>query len=69
LLDNGFRYHGTKHVSGTTHTETTEEKPFKEVISTRFAEDYKRRPEDRELDSYERGLNSYWRRIRSKEIN
>jgi hypothetical protein len=47
LLDNGFSYHGTKHVSGTTHTYATEAEPFKEVISTRFAEGCKRRLEDR----------------------
>jgi hypothetical protein len=59
LLDNEFSYHGKKHVSGTTHTQTTEAEPFKGVISTRFAECYKRRPEDGELDSYETGLHSW----------
>jgi hypothetical protein len=69
LLDYRFRYHGTKQVPGITHTETTEAKPFKEVISARFAEGYKRRIEDGELDLYGRVLDSYYRRIRSKETN
>jgi hypothetical protein len=33
--------------------EIREAEPFKEVISTEFAERYKTRPDDRELDSYE----------------
>jgi hypothetical protein len=40
LLDNGFSYHGTKDVSGTTVAELSEA-----VISTRFAEGYKRKPD------------------------
>jgi hypothetical protein len=39
------------------------------VIPTWFMEGYKRRPEDRELDSYERGLDSYWRRINQQQGN
>jgi hypothetical protein len=42
LLNNGFSYNGIKHVSGTTFTLTTEAEPFKKVISTRFAEVYKK---------------------------
>jgi hypothetical protein len=36
-----------------------EAEPFEEVIPTRFAELYKMSPEVRELDSYEKGLDSY----------
>jgi hypothetical protein len=43
--------------------------PVKEVISTRFAEGHKRRPEDGELDSYETGLHSYWRRSSRQQGN
>jgi hypothetical protein len=39
------------------------------VISNWFMEGYKRRPEDRELDSYERGLDSYWTRINQQQGN
>jgi hypothetical protein len=43
LLDNGFGYNGSGHVPVTTCTWTTVLEPFKGVISTRFAEGYRRR--------------------------
>jgi hypothetical protein len=43
LLDNGFGYHGTKHVSDTTDTWWTVLEPLEEVISVRFSRSYKRR--------------------------
>jgi hypothetical protein len=69
IHDNRFGYHGMRGVPLTTRT-TTEAEHFKEVIPKRFAEDYRKGsslPEElklasykrRELDSYERGLDSY----------
>jgi hypothetical protein len=46
LLDNGFDYHGNRHVPMTKRTWTTVLEPFKGVISTRFAEGYKTRPDE-----------------------
>jgi hypothetical protein len=46
LLDNRFGYHGIRHVSVTTHTTTTVLEPIKVVISTRFSQGYKRRPDE-----------------------
>jgi hypothetical protein len=46
LLDNGFSYHGIRHVPVTTRTTTTVLESFEAVISTLFAQGYKRKPEE-----------------------
>jgi hypothetical protein len=46
LLDNGFDYHGIRHVPVSTRTTATVLKHFKAAISTRFAQGYKRRPDE-----------------------
>jgi hypothetical protein len=51
LLDNGFGYHGIRHVPVTTRTTATVLVPFKVVISTRFAQGYKRRPDETKRQS------------------
>jgi hypothetical protein len=43
LQDNGFGYHGIRHVPVKMLTWTTVPEPFKAVISIRFAQGYKRR--------------------------
>jgi hypothetical protein len=45
LLDNGFGYHGSTHVSDTTHIWTTVVETLDAVISTQFSRSYKRRPD------------------------
>jgi hypothetical protein len=45
LLDNWFGYHGTKRVSGTTHTYKTDADSLKAVSSIQFAWVYKMRPD------------------------
>jgi hypothetical protein len=45
LLDNGFGYHGIRHVPVTTPKWTTVLESFKTVISIRVARGYKRRPD------------------------
>jgi hypothetical protein len=47
LLDNGYGYRGIRQVPVTTRTTTVLE-PFQAVISTRFAQGYKKRPDDTE---------------------
>jgi hypothetical protein len=49
--------HGLQYISY--NVKTTEIEPFKDVIPTRFAERYKRIPEDRELDSTRVEVRSY----------
>jgi hypothetical protein len=50
LLDNGFGYHGIRHVPVTTFTTKTVLEPFKAVISTQFAKGHKKRPDDQETE-------------------
>jgi hypothetical protein len=46
----GFVYHGNRHVPVTTRMTKTVLEPFKAVISTRFAQFYKRRPEQTSIN-------------------
>jgi anti-sigma factor RsiW len=46
LLENGCSYHGSRQGSASTRTWTTVLEPFKAVISIRFAQGCKRRPEE-----------------------
>jgi hypothetical protein len=48
LLDNGFSYHGIRHIPVTTRMTSTVLESFKAVISIWFAQIYKRKPDETE---------------------